>query len=313
MNLNVPYIICIVILSLDFLTLAFLLFPLPRTIWRYIHRFASDERKSIRTIRRGLKTLLIISTLFVLFLCSESLVRIIHYSIRDDRYRWPTWTYYYGRKIDARDNFFLAGATLLVSLALHRVLHIVISHLHLQEHLIEVYGKDIQSRPENLSSEWLYRRRTMQDVRDTFSKAGDAFYKVRLSLGFTGRIQLPATPDAESGSGNHFRDEVITRQENEIAELRRALSQVPSPTGSDNTVRQGPGSPGPGATRAQAVSSGAEALISSQEREIAELKNVIKNFSETLRAQTASQAASVGEKFVLQNNKVKYENVRSPG
>ncbi|KAK1229574.1 hypothetical protein PQX77_007359 [Marasmius sp. AFHP31] len=139
-------------------------------------------------------------------------------------------------------------------------------------------------------TKWLYRRRTMQDVRDTFSKAGVAFYKVRSSLGLTGRIQLPATPDAESGSGNHFRDEVIARQENEIAELRRALSQVPSPTGSDNTVRQGPGSPGP-ATRAQAVSSGAEALIASQEREITELKNVIKNFSETLRAQTASQAA----------------------
>jgi len=48
-----------------------------------------------------------------------------------------------------------------------------------------------------------------------------------------------------------------------------------------------PGSPGPATA---AVRSGVEALISSQEREIADLKSVIKSFSETLKAQAASQA-----------------------
>ncbi|KAL0063819.1 hypothetical protein AAF712_009264 [Marasmius tenuissimus] len=161
--------------------------------------------------------------------------------------------------------------------------------MHLQENLKEVYGKDVRSQPEDLSSEWLYKRRTMQDVRDSVSNARDAVSKFRSSLGLTGYIRLPASEsDSENGSGNHFRDEVIARQEREIADLRRALTQVPSPTGSDNTVRQGPGSPGPANRN---VPSGVEDLISSQEREIAELKDVIKNFSENLRAQAASQAA----------------------
>ncbi|KAK1230752.1 hypothetical protein PQX77_006144 [Marasmius sp. AFHP31] len=270
------------------LALAFLLFPLPRVVWQRIHRFALDERKSIRTIRFGLKGLLTISTLYALSLCFESLIRLIHFGIRADRHGWG-WGYYLYKKLNARDSFFIAGPTFLMGLALHRVLYIVVTHLHLQEHLKEVYGKDVRSQPEDLSSKWLYKRRTMQDVRDSVSNARDAVSRFRSSLGLTGYIRLPASDsDSENGSGNQFRDEVIARQEREIADLRRALTQVPSPTGSDNTVRLGPGYPGPATGT---VPPGVEALISSQEREIAELKDVIKNFSENLKAQAASQVA----------------------
>ncbi|KAL0063821.1 hypothetical protein AAF712_009266 [Marasmius tenuissimus] len=61
--------------------------------------------------------------------------------------------------------------------------------------------------------EWLYKPRTMKDIKDGI------YDTVRTSFG---RVRLRS--DAESGSGTHYRDEIIARQEREIADLRRALA-----------------------------------------------------------------------------------------
>ncbi|KAJ8089041.1 hypothetical protein PM082_014289 [Marasmius tenuissimus] len=53
----------------------------------------------------------------------------------------------------------------------------------------------------------------MKDIKDGI------YETVRSSLG-----QVSLDSDAESGSGSRFRDDVIARQEKEIADLRRALA-----------------------------------------------------------------------------------------
>ena len=56
----------------------------------------------------------------------------------------------------ARNKFFLAGATFLLSLALHRMLYIIVTHLDLQGQIKEVNGKDVLSQPKDLSSRTFY-------------------------------------------------------------------------------------------------------------------------------------------------------------
>ena len=109
MSLGAHSILCIVILSLEVAAVAFLLFPLPRIAWKQIYRVGFDERRSICMIRHAFKALWMyavfssrflldahavvarsIFTLYALLLSFVSLIRIIHFAIREGR-----WYYYY--------------------------------------------------------------------------------------------------------------------------------------------------------------------------------------------------------------------------
>ncbi|KAL0570912.1 hypothetical protein V5O48_011052 [Marasmius crinis-equi] len=266
---------------------SFVLFPHPRVVWKRIQHYVFvDERKLVKFIKYGLLALLILFNLYATILTFVSIIRFIHFSTsRNYWYRWLSR--------EARRDFFLSGVTFLVSLVLDRALYIVLSHLRLQEQLIEVHGKDPEAQPRDLSSgsyplqfflylasvdvlvlassEFLYKPRSLQPVRD-------AFYNARSFLGLDPRIRLPSSPTSEV----HFKEDVIARQERDIAELRSALARAASPTGSDKTV---------GGSTSRQVPTDVQALITSQEKEISELKSVVREFSETLKAQAASQAA----------------------
>ncbi|KAK1230713.1 hypothetical protein PQX77_006189 [Marasmius sp. AFHP31] len=203
-QIGVLSILSITILSLECVILGLVLFPLPRLAWRYVHHFAfTSEGETIQKVRSRLKIFLIGCTSYALFASIESLIRIIYCAIRFSGY---------GSGL-AHVDFFIAGPTFLVSLVLPRTLYIVLTHLNLQKQLKEANGNTVQEQPTDLSCEWLYKPRTMKDIKDGI------YDTVRSSLG-----QVSLDDDAESGSAPRYRDEVIARQEKEIADLRRALA-----------------------------------------------------------------------------------------
>ncbi|KAL0567447.1 hypothetical protein V5O48_014544 [Marasmius crinis-equi] len=258
---------CVIVLVPECVALALLLFPLPKVVWNRIHHYAFiDERKPVESIKKALLAALVLSNLYALIICLVAVIRLIAagdwWDLRE-----------------ARSDFFLSGATCLISIALVRTLYIVLGYLRLQEKLIEVRGKESEAQPMGLSCEYLYERRSLQAV-------WDAFYSLRESLGLAAHIRLPSYYTSEGS----FRGNDITRLEGELAELRTALAQrlaPPAATGSDNTVGPSTSLPIPG--------SDVRELITNQEQEIAELKGLVRDISQKLKVSIANEGRDKGE------------------
>ncbi|KAJ8089044.1 hypothetical protein PM082_014292 [Marasmius tenuissimus] len=218
----------VIILSVESVALGLVLFPLPRAVWYHVHRLAFiDERPLTRKIKSSLRVFLICCTFYAFIVCFESLARIIYYSLKDGR------NFAFSFRSILGVQFFVAVPAFAVSLALRRTLYIVLTHLKLQQQLRQANGKAVQEQPLDLSSDWLYKPRTVKEIKDGICDT------IRSSLG---RIRLDSD-SAESGSGIRFRDEIIARQEREIADLRRVIA-TRGPVDTEN-ISLPAGVPGP--------------------------------------------------------------------
>ncbi|KAL0567448.1 hypothetical protein V5O48_014545 [Marasmius crinis-equi] len=243
---------CAIVLVPECIALSLLLFPLPKVIWNRIHHYAFvDERKPVESVKKGLLAVLVFFNLYAMIVCLVALIRLMAVTYWWDMER-------------ARSDFFLSGATCLISIVLVRTLYIVLSYLRLQERLIEVREKGSEAQPMGLSCEYLYERRSLQPV-------WEALYSLRSSLGLAAHIRLPSYYT----SGVQLSGDAITRLESEVAELRDAIARAAPPVGLRNRVGASTSPPAPSDVRGLDVSQG---------REVIEMKGVVQEVSETHKA-----------------------------